>query len=549
MKKKFFAIVFLICFTAFSFCGCSIVETNKSKFYNSPIVVIDNDICITREEFSTYYANYYNYYAEMYKKYGLTNYQPQIKVDDVLKALIQQKLILREAKKDFTLTNSQKNEIWKNVYSQINTNIKSYYEEIKLDWNIKDEEKKENSSNETEPSKIEEYIKKVELKLNPTTNKYELIKVSSTKQDAENVIGGIENYKKDIDDEKLFNEGYNRYIKDIKNSLENKGETVPESDDEILAKELNRLYKNYEESYFVDLYNNNANNYVDVTLDEVKARINELVKEDYLRYTIDNEDYKTDVLDSSKASEIYYHINKSSDYFSVTHILIKFNDDDIKAEGDSLNTQKDGGLSNEAYMDALFKLMEKVKTNPRNDEFVKDKTTEKTAKAVYDELITALNSKTNFNDKAKLFVDYINKYNEDPGITTSNYNYVMSKDSDNKMDKHFYETSKYLYTEGTLGGVDVAMSSYGFHIIMYCGTPSNGITIDDIENYNVSDSDLLKLNNTIVKAGINKNYIDKVYEELLAKKFTEYKDNLLQKAYDESLITIYYDKINALLGK
>lgn len=548
MKKKFFAIVFLICFTAFSFCGCSIIETNKSKYYNSPIVVIDNDICITREEFSTYYTNYYNYYAQMYQKYGLTNYQPQINVDDVLNALIEQKLILREAKKSFTLTKSQQNEIWQNVYDQINTNIKSYYDEIKLDWDIKDDDEDDSSSSDTQPSKIEEYIKKIELKLNPTTNEYELVKVSSTKQDVENVVGGLENFKKDIDDEKLFNEGYNRYIKDIKSSLENKGEVVPDNDDEVLTKELNRLYKNFEDSYFVDLFNNSASNYVDITLNEVKERINELVKEDYLRYTIDSDGYKTDVLDSSKASEIYYHIDSSSNYFSVTHILIKFNDDDIQAEGESLNTQKDGGLSNEAYMNAMFKLMEKVKVNPRNENFVKDENTEKTAKEVYDELIAKLNNETNFNDKAELFVDYINKYNEDPGITTSSYNYVMSKDSSNNMDSHFYETSKYLYNEGTLGSVDVAMSSYGFHIIMYCGSPSNGITVDNVESYSVTDSDLLKLNNTIVKAGINKNYIDKVYEELLDKKFTEYKESLIQSKYDESLITIYYDKINALLG-
>lgn len=535
MKAKkiitsFLLVLFLCANVLFS--ACSLVTLNN-KVYLNQTVATAGDITITMEDL----INGYNSFGYSYTEDNGGSYTTKEAVKKTLDDLVSRELLVKYSKETLgELTITEQNEVYAEVFEYINSELKSYEEEI-----IKERDLDEVLTDESDEdgTKLTQYEKKIERVYNETTHEYEYVRVTDNKQEDTKLNDEFQQVyhgSKELGDEAM-----RRLIKQVRNS---DNDLKYKSNNEVLEYEINRAYKTYEKNKYISRLQENFEQNQLVDKDAIVEKYKELVRNSLFTYYYNEDSYNEKMQD--EASEVYYQ-PFGDKYIQVAHILIKYSDIQTK-EIEALEADKNSYVDPTEYDIALKNIASEIKTSDGI-----------TPSELCAEIQTALNNATTTyptlsEDEAKLkvFLTYVEKYNEDEGIETAfnsqtqYYSINLDTSVKDSMIKEFADASRSLYSED--GSTDFTMyyepvlGQYGYHIIFSVGTVKNLVDYKNLDSITCE-----QLYNMSAMVGTNKSMFDKMaelvdnadYSEFQASKLLELKQELEIKYYENIYKKLY----------
>ncbi|MBQ8762203.1 MAG: peptidylprolyl isomerase [Clostridia bacterium] len=574
--NKMFLSIFTVCIMAFTFAGCSLVELNTEKYYQEKVALYDNKISVdTRELLNGYY------------NFGNANYDgsgdPTVAgLESTIDQLLNRKILidaLKTGNKDagvpkVVLTTAQINTAWDSVYEYINgqiSDIETALREEAEDPFVTGED--ETETKETYENEYTAYQPTYEIqngdlvKIDQTTYIYDAAKNTITKQEKAEEVA---NYSTDIYgisetelNEKTYRQkaelaynnfraeywehtdsievgastaktsysdkAFSKFIENLKAT--EKGMNKSTIKEEIFYREVERLFEIYYDNQFLSAYQEYYSANDVITADMVTSKYTKLAQAQQETYTA-NETVFTGVMQGG-ATGLYYE-NGSSDWFKVSHVLIKF-DDKQSAQLTNLKTQLDNGkISKENYLAQVETI--KLKT------IATDRATGKTYSVdqVLQNLQDELYGKDEYT-KMAIFKDYIYRFNMDDGVNNAETCYYIPTDSANdQMVKEFANASREA-RKGSVGTISgLVESTYGYHIIMYLGErtslPEDG-TVSVVE-----------LSNFYLNPLNNKTMLDKVIEQIAISNYASHEKSLLAQIKSGKETVYYKGAYEKLLG-
>lgn len=601
-KNKFTALFMSVCMCLLTcvslVAGCSLVTTDMSKYYNTPVASFAYENGekeeVTKKELITAFNSYgYQYY----QNYGMSLSEAY---KYTLDAVINQKLVINSAEEKASkanggevLTTKQKTYLWEKTYEAIEDNIISYYNDLN---NIKEDEEETS----------EDGVVKQEV-YNPTANivsnndgTYSIVLEQTTTSDVDshdywsgadrdintqNDLDALYNYVLTfVRENPTYTQAFNKYLSQAKSSEE--GMRLSTDNKSVFQREIMRVYGVLYDSFMVDLYQEqNQGNNSSVTIANILDVYTNRVVSDYNKYVTENAStYEDDVL--KDVSKINYFKTTGTQFFYVSHILAKFTDEQ-QAEYDRLtaivNGESDGpetiGEAQAKIEDLYNNLSFPVREKNSDGEWVEIKgengqTVTKTAAAVMEEV--ALKLATAGDDeylKAEYFEEFIYKYNQDDGMFNSDRNYVIgidytTPDTENgtsytiysNMVENFTNAAISLYNQGNAQIGDVYMQTdgdyssglirteYGVHIMVYEGKVQNLFTgINQDFTLTVNDIQVLDSKEARLKAGVDKTVFDVIFDELNKDNFSIFENMDLQFLRSQVSIEYYPDAYKDLI--
>lgn len=526
--KKILTALLLILLVGFNclLSACSLVTLNNQK-YLSQVVAETTNVKITMEDLIIGYNSFGYSYVQK------NNYTQEQAVKKTLEDLIDRELLLNKAKAELgDLTISEQNEVRKEVYDYINSQVKTYADEIIKSDDLDVPEVKEEEKDE-ETTKFTPYEKKIVRELDSNGN-YVYKRVFEERKNNDTTL--IEFTLNEYGIEGLAQRAYSKYITKTKKSRE---EYKTLSNDEVFEKEYNRIYKIYEKNKYLTLYQSHIENNAEIDLEMIKDKYIELVKNSAFTYALDEKGYNSKMQSSS--NEVYYQ-PFGEKYIQVAHVLLGYNDSQTAELKKLKSDLSQGYIDVNEYNLKVNNLASSIKVKNNLDEDASEKTVEE----VFTEISGALNACGNDNEKrVKTFINFIEKYNTDPGmlsaINSQTQYYTINLDTSvtDTMVKEFADASRELYSED--GSKDYTiyakpvLSEYGYHIIFSVGTVKNDITLSNINNVTIS-----YLYETDAMQGTNKTLFDKMAEIVDTSKYTEYQTSLVSGLREG--LTITYNK-------
>lgn len=579
--------------------GCSLVTLDYTSYYNAVSARIDfkdgSKIEITRKELRTAYSQYG---FSQYVQNGLTEEEAYTKALDYL---VSKKLSIRDAEirarevnpDDAVLTTLEKKYLWEKTYDAMLSNIDSY---------VKTEDGEEESKNESAITR-ERFSRECELVYNPTTDKYSLELPAGEQSDyeshkfwsKENMDAETEAGKQAIFDGMLdhiknnsqVKDAYQQYLQDVRNN--EKVFKLSTDAKSVFFREIDRVYGIMYDSFMVGKYEDyicsNENN--NVVISQMLDLYSYKVRNAYTTYY--GVDQTSDV--KEKSGDIYY-FNEGINWFYVTQILIKFDDneqalyDDYTAQIEKIkNGEETNGKSVEDYeadIDNLYKNLIGIKRVETSDNVYEEKDGVKAGNSseVFEEIVGAVTREKTNTAKIEKFDDLIYVYNEDSGIMNTTYNYIVGVDYtkptstddgvvpytvySNWVDE-FNTASVALYNHGagqigdiygvSVDGTNYTMeldedtnsykglvrTNYGVHILMYAGEAKNLFNGID-ENFEAKEKDIQVLYDTRLKASTEKTYFDLLYEECVPEETTIAQSIDLNRLKSETKDITYFPK-------
>ena len=354
MKIKRLLLCFMIMFLGMAaiFTGCDLVQTDTRLYYDAVVAEV-GDIQVTKLELlNTYYT---------VLQYGYTN----VSVDDLLKQLVERKVLINEIKTNFktyieglgeqledeTLTGEELyaldnvvnkhfyNEVMQKVYDYLDKQIVNYQNAIRTAKGLaKIEDDEDDEKDPTDYSTPTVYEKKVEYDGETWKRVFEAYEFEAEKigsQDPEAVSGFLYSENNHGDDDATRRLAYQRFIQGLIRS--EKGKNLDTNERNVLQREIDRLYKVYADSEYEAILEDYYTKVLFMTDEDVNQRVvnkyRELVQNSYTNYMLAGTPEKREksyiASMQSDASTVYYHPydnDNTKGFLKVAHILIKFTD-------------------------------------------------------------------------------------------------------------------------------------------------------------------------------------------------------------------------------
>ncbi|MBQ8443854.1 MAG: hypothetical protein IJX25_00675 [Clostridia bacterium] len=556
MKKKFTRLVMcllVLCLTIFT--GCSLVEVDSDKYYNSVVVEIKDEngkvvSQITNRDLINGYQNV-GYYYEYY--YGYTKAEA---VDMTLSLLEERKMVILQAEKiwgiDKTGTNLsdiEKSYIWEQTVSALQDNLNSY-----LDTKEEEEEEKAETTITYEGFQPTAY-----LELDGDGN-YQIKLV-----DPED--GVLDNYRptsyKDYnkeEDRKLIYENffennrygenftaYKEYLNYLKSSENDK--TLASDAKSVFEREIERLYNQSYENYVVEKYSEQlleTNGFSSIEVQDILDLYSSKVRSAYTQYVLEKDSGYDDAMQEN-TSDVYYYLQgqENTKYFNVLNILF------------SESTTEEG----------KYDLI--IRDNDGEGNYVEQSNVTATKSEIYafisDNISTIISNAQNSSDSDILYdamQECVFKYNQDPGMQSADTSYSIGVDSAGTAISGFVEEfntaglNLFNGGKGNLGDIEIVESEYGIHVLVYTGECKNLFAgIDEkfaLKEESAQEGQLSAielLSQTRVDPMLDKTYFDLLYEEL----YVDNSSNIQQADMDvlrANYTIVYYEGIipDALKG-
>lgn len=583
--KKFGKALICLCLTcSFAFTGCSLVQRNTERYLNRTVATV-GETTISKQDLITAYNNYGYQYVRYY------GYTTERAVKTTLDGLIDNKILVEKAKemikveddgtvsyydgttKVATLFNKNvwNNEIWKEVFEGVNSQIASIEDDIRELKGIK----KPESTTEEEPefSPYDEYEKKVKYEDGVwSVIKSELEPAAETKV----TIGDF--VQNETGDAEISALAFKRYAKKLELNYKSKNltmddlKTVNQAEfDGLYSKagltneqkiallyEFERLYNAYEESKYTSTLQTIYEEYKQTINDDFNQKIvnhyKQMVEESYEKYNVETEadGYKAYVTAmQDDYSKVYYHkdfgtndLGEKKAFVAVSHVLIKLSDEQI-AEIKELQSKRDSGyITIEEYDDSYQKVLDKTVVHARDEKGFETNVT-KTVAEVRAEIDADLSQYSTVEEKAVAFNKYIYKYGQDTGMINASHYYAVNLDTTvtDKMVKAFADESRRLAAleedGGNLGDpVFVSQDNYsGFHIIFNAGVIKNDLTIEQVRNFDYKNASYLY--NKKIMLGTNKTVYDYIYDTIYTSGYSNYRNSIISTAKQNLKVTYY----------
>lgn len=601
-KNKFTALFMSVCMCLLTcvslVAGCSLVTTDMSKYYNTPVASFTYENGekeeVTKKELITAFNSYgYQYY----QNYGMSLSEAY---KYTLDAVINQKLVINSAEEKASqansgevLTTKQKTYLWEKTYEAIEDNIISYYNDLN---NIKEDEE-ETSDDGVVSQEVYNSTANI-ISNNDGTYSIVLEQTTTSDVDSHDYWSGADrdiNTQNDLDalynyvltfvrENPTYTQAFNKYLSQAKSSEE--GMRLSTDNKSVFQREIMRVYGVLYDSFMVDLYQEqNQGSNSSVTIANILDVYTNRVVSDYNKYVTENAStYEDDVLED--VSKINYFQTTGTQFFYVSHILAKFTDEQ-QAEYDRLtaivNGESDGpetiGEAQAKIEDLYNNLSFPVREKNSDGEWVEIKgengqTVTKSAAAVMEEVALKLaTAGDNEYLKAEYFEEFIYKYNQDDGMFNSDRNYVIgidytTPDTENgtsytiysNMVENFTNAAISLYNQGNAQIGDIYMQTdgdyssglirteYGLHIMVYEGKVQNLFTgINQDFTLTVNDIQVLDSKEARLKAGVDKTVFDVIFDELNKDNFSIFENMDLQFLRSQVSIEYYPDAYKDLI--
>ena len=532
--------------------GCNLFALDSGAYYNQTVAAIeyeDKTIKITKEEL----AQAYSRHGESLSSNG---YSQTDAIEYLVNYLINQKVLINQTNEliedgVIEFTNNHKNDIWNDAYKNVISLLADYetkiYESLNLEQPSELEEEKEKTTFErfnpvSEIIKLNgEYVVRV---LDNNDNSQQTLVYDANEDVIDTIIEAV--------DERI---GNNAYLKEAKqqylNELVAKAKAFKQASDEetVWYNEVERIYNYAKDNNYISLYEehlvNNGNGVSPISVNDVFKYLENQIAASYNYYSLDLAKYKDEILESRENIHYFFTDKTIGEFFYVSHILVKFSDEQT-ADLKELEEQfKNGAFATqEDYNNARQFIIDQTVVKSYGEE-VKNFTVQN----LYNELADALEGKSK-EQKAQIFNEYLYQYNEDEGILSGDYNYIVGTES-SKMVESFTEAARELYNNGNGEFGDLSgmvESEYGIHILFYVKPLENMFNITNINTFsltNVSETELEEniniITNTYLSELNNKTVFDIVYEKLKADKLSLMETLDLNLLKENLKITKYVD--------
>lgn len=518
MKKKFTGILLCLLMSfAFLLSGCSLFPRNMSAYLNKSVCTITYENGNKQEITTEAFINAFNSYGYNLVQNG-TSYEDAS--EQTIEVLINRYVLLNHAKslESLELTTDDYKEIYDDVYTSLESNLKNFIKEVREEWDL--EEPAASESEEKEDVVLyTPYTKTAEVVFVDGEYKIKLLDITEDKQTTNftslnAVVLRFKEYALENDNttnSRVRREAYNRLIASLKEN--EKGLNLSKDADSILKRYAEKLYTNVEENLYIsnlEEYYKTEDGYSTISVKQVLDKYKTLMLQSKFKYEANAKNYDEAMLSSFK--DVNYVVDDN--YFFVSHILMKYNEEQ-QAEYDNLKSEYDKGyISKGVYNERLTTLVAEIEATVRDSEgkIIEDQNV--SASKVLSDLKLELASKSTNEEKTEVFRDYMYKYNEDPGTQNAEYAYVIGKET-SKMVESFTDASRELNNAGQFGAVsELVPSEYGVHIVFYAGQVKNLFTINDVSTFSLSEQDILKLTDAKLNVLNNKTVFDKVFELL-----------------------------------
>lgn len=577
MKKRILSIFLTLAVlvsSLFAFTGCNLYHDNNKRL-NSEVVAKVGDEEITRSDITTWF-NYYYYSCNMYYQYS---------AEDVYKLslnnLVKFKIIINEAKhnKDITITISDQNKIWEQVFDYIDDSVDTYEKEIKKRYGIKTDDE-ETKDDEEDPIVYAPY-------------KRSEIKYAIDYDQNDTVLKNVYNAPKAEDNYYRYL-AYQKYVAEIAKSA-NLYSKKKLSNEEALKEELQRYYTYYEERTYVKKYNDYCLKNLDVSDEAIVNKYIEALNSQIQNFAI-YDNYTATISSSSNKDLIVF--NQLGGGFSVQQIVLEFNDM-VKTTYNDSEIKISEFLT--SFINSGFVIEESDATTEEQKEYIKaredyayngsslnmtyiDPDTGLTKdedgneiKKTYADFLSELNAITTaYSDavtaslsivdpteqaaaKEKANRDYVQafyklkfSYSKDSGVTdlTSLFNkmgYVFpenKEDNVNSWVSEFTDAAYELYDNYKTTGnfsTKIFVSNYGVHVMIFSGVIDAGP---------IAEKNIDSLKNTYFSYATDQTVADYYYDAILSELQTganTYSNHYLQAMLGSEVSSVLYEKVSSIL--
>ncbi len=592
-KNYLFSLVLVLMAAVSIFSGCNLVQTNVNAYYDRVVAKV-GDVEITKRELLNYYSSFtssYGYY---------------VAVEDVLEQVINRRLVIEEVKNNFatyvegvgeTLDETSTdedllkriqnkyyfNDAMQSAYDYVDSRILEYENTIRASRG--EELIKEDDDSSTDYKAESVYEKKVERKEDGT---YAVVRDKDVKEQTE-LISAYDYTHEDHGDLTTRTKAYNMFANALLRS--EKGKNLDTVKENAILREIDRVYKLYQEQVFIELFQHNYEYNYTIDNSIIVEKYKELVKDSYSKFILEGDINSKEAYDryvanmQSDASSVYYHPYSSQEnkgFIQVAHILIKFTDDQLIGNEDDdvlswkeIYEQKDDNPE-EWYQEQLNKWLETCKAKARytlEDEKLdpshkagNEYGEAKSYKEIFEEITAELKTTSDVQKRAEIINKYAYKYsqdvNSDNKVNMDAY-YAVSLDSSvsESWAGDFADTCREVYatqgaggysdaylltnviTKKTTDGVEEEKYTFddksyaGMDMVFVVGEYENLCDISSIDNLTADFADTLY--NTRVMLGVDKSWYDKLYDSVTMIDYSTYRQNKLEE-YRENTTIIYY---------
>ncbi|MFQ6749480.1 MAG: hypothetical protein ACLRFR_01395, partial [Clostridia bacterium] len=428
-----------------------------------------------------------------------------------------------------TIQNNDRNEMWESTYNNMLGLLQDYEADVIADWKLPQPE-----SSEAENEQKTEYTAyQKQAKIVKVDNDWKIQIIDNTDDTQEDLIYTPigdkavqitveQELDKHIAESNVAKEAQQRYIYDLKQYQKGRGFSTKNED--IWSNEINRVYKEVEQNKYLALYTEylqksaaaGQEEYSIVDVNDVLGYLESKVTSNYIKYSVDPSAFNDDIL--GNRAETFY-IKQDADlgeYFYVSHILVKFDENKFKALDESL---KNGYISQADYdtrrAQLVSETLAKSYGEPREGYTVED---------LYADFSSAMNAAGSTQAKLDVFNDYLYEFNEDTGNKNKDFDYVIGT-KNSKMVDEFNEAARALYDNGNgqIGDISgMVESTYGIHILIYLGPVENLFNVTDIDAFSLTNATgdelsalVEKITTTQLSVLNTKTVFDLVYEKLI----------------------------------
>ena len=546
----------MICLITIScFSGCSLVTKDSKAEQQDDIITVGEKTLTTEDIINSFYSFYQqNQYYFMYN-------DTDVVMDSFYNSIISREVVMQEAKKllnngTIALTDEDYMDAWYSVFDYIHDSVDSYEQKVYSSKDIDKDDEKYPSRFKDDDDKDEEIIyegytfEPAEAYTKGTQGRIKII---------DEMIDELNNFVKtkyltgtvdddhprdtmtaDIPTEELSDRSvaFDKYIANLMLSAKVSGDNY--NKDAVYRAEIERVLKVYEENALYDEYKE----YIcaQILSSEEGKLSDKAIVEKYLDLLgKDSEKYETlanytKVISSTDNESLimYHNGNEGNKYFSVQHLLIKFDDDSLT------KLKQDAGYSTDVdimlrqnYEDnvraALATSLQSTKGIKARDaktglEF--DKERKYTANDILS-LYNTLSAGKTGEEKIDIFNKLTWEFTEDTSLLVNDklkgiLGFAISSEDyeHGSLVKDFTNGARELYEEykttNEYGTIKFVVSDYGIHIMMLTGVYDEGSVADVVYTageVNIAAT-IANLKNAKVSNLTNQTIYEYVYDQL-----------------------------------
>lgn len=527
MKKLSAILICLLMIVTCGLAGCASFSIDKFKYYNEVLAKVD-DTKITRFDL----LNAYNSYGNSYYVQQMGQSESQA-LQSTLDLLIDRELMYQyalDAGNKYKPTAYQVNEIVKEIFDSVDSQMESYISKAKKILNIDIEESNEDEASDETAYKVEDYTYSPRAQVKSKTGN------NGTEYYIEYIVEDEEtNYEKLIAEQYLTNFTAKNAIEEIKTKYfehlmtkltddedenataiynkvrslfakdlisyeyylrDDNGKKLDTATENLLSRYFERTFESQIQSQYLENIRVDYLKHEELSISLLEQEYNYLAQLSYNKYNTNLSAYKDAMKNiSTNGDSVLYHPTTDTQFGYFVHTLISF--DSIKDNLALLKEIKD----QDEYDLEYAKLISSVSIKARNAEtgLVEEDTVATSLTDILNEYNDIKSNYTTYNERLSAFIQFMFKYTGDTATLSAGMPYVVGTNGYSAMVEEFnneaislMQGEKGNMSNATISDLDsLCITEYGIHLLFYVGDVNSfDIPYADSSNIYIQDEDI-----------------------------------------------------------